>query len=554
MANTVKLKRSATPSAVPTTGQLDLGEIAINTYDGKVYIKKDDGTAAIVEVGAGGGGGSGTVTSVAISSADGTIDFTGSPITTSGTIDLSVDEAALDLANIGGDLNLASQVTGVLDEVNGGTGQSTITTGDILYGSASNTLSKLAAGTDGQVLTLAAGIPSWAAGGGGGGGSTYYKDAVRVATTAAGTLSSAFANGQSVDGVTLVTGNRILIKNQSSAVENGIYTVNASGAPTRATDFDTDAEVLRGCQTYVQYGTINAGANFQVWSSNATPIVVGTSTIVFGPVQQVATRGAAGETAPTATGDRSIAIGPAAAATNTSAVAIGRSASASGTSGVAIGFQAAAAASNSIGILGNCSGQYSIAMNGNCSGSNSIVLGQQVTAKNNVIFLTGGTYGSSWGDFDGQISFSTGYWDTGTTADQPVAVTFVPAWQTSTNATPIELGCGTNNSNTPTNRIALSNDSTYLFDCDIVARNTATDTESKVWNVKFGIRRGTNAASTALIGTPTKTVYGEDTGTNTWDVSVTADTTNGRPNISVTGEASKTIRWVCNIRMTKVSG
>ena len=58
MANTVKLKRSATPAAVPTTGQLDLGEIAINTYDGKVYIKKDDGTAAIVEVGAGGGGGS----------------------------------------------------------------------------------------------------------------------------------------------------------------------------------------------------------------------------------------------------------------------------------------------------------------------------------------------------------------------------------------------------------------------------------------------------------------------------------------------------------------
>lgn len=51
MANTIKLKRSATPSAVPTTGQLDLGEMAINTYDGKVYIKKDNGTPSIVEVG-----------------------------------------------------------------------------------------------------------------------------------------------------------------------------------------------------------------------------------------------------------------------------------------------------------------------------------------------------------------------------------------------------------------------------------------------------------------------------------------------------------------------
>jgi hypothetical protein len=57
MAQTIKLKRSATPSAVPSTAQLDLGEIAINTYDGKLYIKKDDGTASVIEVGAGGGGG-----------------------------------------------------------------------------------------------------------------------------------------------------------------------------------------------------------------------------------------------------------------------------------------------------------------------------------------------------------------------------------------------------------------------------------------------------------------------------------------------------------------
>lgn len=48
---TFRLKRSAVPGKVPTTGQLELGEVAINTYDGKVYIKKDDGTASVVEVG-----------------------------------------------------------------------------------------------------------------------------------------------------------------------------------------------------------------------------------------------------------------------------------------------------------------------------------------------------------------------------------------------------------------------------------------------------------------------------------------------------------------------
>lgn len=51
MANTIILKRSATPSNVPTTGQLALGEIGINTYDGKLFIKKDDGTASVVQIG-----------------------------------------------------------------------------------------------------------------------------------------------------------------------------------------------------------------------------------------------------------------------------------------------------------------------------------------------------------------------------------------------------------------------------------------------------------------------------------------------------------------------
>ena len=57
----------------------------------------------------------------------------------------------------------AVTVAGTLGATSGGTGQSTYATGDILYASASNTLSKLTAGTNGQVLTLASGVPSWAA-------------------------------------------------------------------------------------------------------------------------------------------------------------------------------------------------------------------------------------------------------------------------------------------------------------------------------------------------------------------------------------------------------
>lgn len=106
-----------------------------------------------------------------------------------------------------------------------------------------------------------------------------FKDSVRVATTANGTLGSAFANGQSVDGVTLATGDRILIKNQSTGSENGIYTVNASGAPTRATDADANAEVTSGMFVFVETGTVNADSGF-VLTTDGT-ITVGSTALAF---------------------------------------------------------------------------------------------------------------------------------------------------------------------------------------------------------------------------------------------------------------------------------
>ena len=53
MANKIQIKRSAVPGRVPTTGSLELGELALNTYDGKLYVKIDrSGTQSIVELGA----------------------------------------------------------------------------------------------------------------------------------------------------------------------------------------------------------------------------------------------------------------------------------------------------------------------------------------------------------------------------------------------------------------------------------------------------------------------------------------------------------------------
>ena len=105
------------------------------------------------------------------------------------------------------------------------------------------------------------------------------KNSVRVATTANGTLASAFANNSTVDGVTLATGDRILLKDQSTGSENGIYTVNASGAPTRATDFDADSEVTGGTFFFVEEGTTNADNGFVM--TNDGTVTVGTTALTF---------------------------------------------------------------------------------------------------------------------------------------------------------------------------------------------------------------------------------------------------------------------------------
>lgn len=88
------------------------------------------------------GSGSGTVTSVA-ATVPAFLSVAGSPITTSGTLAITLSGTAL-------------------PAINGGTGQTGYTTGDLLYASSSTALSKLAIGTSGQVLTVAAGLPSWA--------------------------------------------------------------------------------------------------------------------------------------------------------------------------------------------------------------------------------------------------------------------------------------------------------------------------------------------------------------------------------------------------------
>jgi len=100
-----------------------------------------------------------------------------------------------------------------------------------------------------------------------------------AATTENIDLATALENGDVLDGVTLATNDRVLVKNQTNAAQNGIYVVQASGAAVRAADFDAPAEVDGGDFIFVTGGTVNDNTG---WVQTSTGVAtLGTDPIYF---------------------------------------------------------------------------------------------------------------------------------------------------------------------------------------------------------------------------------------------------------------------------------
>lgn len=100
-----------------------------------------------------------------------------------------------------------------------------------------------------------------------------WKEPVRAASTANITLSGA----QTIDGVSVVAGDRVLVKNQSSAAANGIY-IAATGAWSRSADFDAGSEVV-GATVFVSEGTANGNSQWNMTTDG--PINIGTTSLVW---------------------------------------------------------------------------------------------------------------------------------------------------------------------------------------------------------------------------------------------------------------------------------
>jgi hypothetical protein len=236
----------------------------------------------------GGGGGSGTVTSIDVSGGTTGLTTSGGPVTTSGTI----------------------TINGVLNVANGGTGAYNA-------GTARSNLSaaKSGANTDITSVALTSGTISTAPSVSSDIVNKLYADSIatgvnfhaacQYATTA--NLNATYNNGSSgvgatlngissgaltIDGYTFTssdTGTRILVKNQTNANENGIYTLTLPGSSfagfriTRATDYDTSGsgtnEIDQGDFVLIINGTANANTSWV--QQTPLPITVGTTNIVF---------------------------------------------------------------------------------------------------------------------------------------------------------------------------------------------------------------------------------------------------------------------------------
>ena len=126
----IAIYSSPTTTNVPLAANLVAGELAINTVDGKLFYKDSGGVVQVIASKAAAAG--------VLSFSAGTTGLTPSTATSGAVI-----------------------LAGTLAQANGGTGFSTFTTGDILYSSATNTLSKLSVGTNGYILSVVSGVPSW---------------------------------------------------------------------------------------------------------------------------------------------------------------------------------------------------------------------------------------------------------------------------------------------------------------------------------------------------------------------------------------------------------
>ena len=204
--------------------------------------------------------------------------------------------------------------------------------------------------------------------------------------------------------------------------------------------------------------------------------------------------------------------------------------------------------------------------NNNNSGSYGVIAGgQSNTVSNSIATIAGGT--NNYADGFGSAIVGGTYGTTRAISGNivfpasvsPISSSIYGASQAAllvlgvqtTDATATVLRSNTSAAGTA-NQVIMPNNSAYFFRGEVVSGVTGGG-NTKGWFIEGVIKRGANAASTALVGTPTVTSSYADAGASTWTIAVTADTTNGGLAVTFTGQASTTIRTVCRLNTVEMT-
>jgi hypothetical protein len=181
------------------------------------------------------------------------------------------------------------------------------------------------------------------------------------------------------------------------------------------------------------------------------------------------------------------------------------------------------------------------------SGNNSTVMGRQSVADGNRSTAIG-AFTTTRG-IQGNFAIAPCYVPISTVSGVSQSGLLVLARQT-TDATATVLTSDTSAAS-GTNQIILPNNSAYYFKGEVVSGVTGGG-DSKGWEISGLIKRGSGVGTTTLVGSTVTSLYA-DAGAATWSIALAADTTNGGLKVTFTGQASTTIRTVCQIRTTEMT-
>lgn len=437
-----------------------------------------------------------------------------------------------------GKVVLTTDVSGTLPATNGGTGMASYTTGDLVFASNSTTLSSLADVATGNAL-ISGGVgaaPSY----GKIGLSTHVSGTLPVSN--GGTGQSSYTDGQILIGNS--TGNT-LDKNTLTA-GSGISITNGAGSITIANSSPL-ANFTAAISTTAPNDTTSAA------SLTATGAATNIDA-VFAPKGSGAVLADVPDNA--ASGGNKRGINAVDLQTVRSAATMVASGAGAVISGGLSNTSSNQYTTVSGGSNNTASGTFTSVIGGvsnTASVQGSTVLGGRYNTADALSVVASGDYATSRGVSFSRVHANGGFaaGDTGSVVAGTSQYGRYILRNRTTNATPTDLTTNGTTLGDASELITLPDNGTFTFDVLLTARRTDTTGESAGYRFTGVIDRNTGAASTALVGSVTKTVIAEDTAA--WDADIQVDTTYGGFTVRVTGEAGKTIRWVAVVQTAEVA-